>query len=70
MLFDTDSGDSIFYNDLCLEEGGKNEPKIPEKKGEQLQEELISDKVYVDHDGLWNMDFDGFVSKEGVGVGV
>jgi len=35
-VVDTGIGDSIFYNNLCFEEGDKNEPKIPDKKGEQL----------------------------------
>jgi hypothetical protein len=69
-VVDTDIGASIFYNDLCLEEEGKNEPEIPEKKGEQLQEEPISDQEDDDDNGLWNMDFDGVVSREGVGAGV
>ena len=65
-----DIGASIFYNDLCFEEKGKNEPEIPEKKGEQLQEELILDQTCDEDDGLWNMGFDGVVSKEGARVGV
>jgi len=32
--FDTDIVAFIFHNDLFFEEEGKNEPKIPEKKGE------------------------------------
>jgi hypothetical protein len=66
-VVDTGIGASIFYNNLCFEEGDENEPKIPEKKGEQLQEELILDQTNDDDDGLCNMDFDGAVSKEGAG---
>lgn len=69
-VIDTDIGASIFYNDLCLEEEGKNEPEIPEKKSEQLQEKPISDQADDDDNGLWNMDFDRIVSREGVRVGV
>ena len=65
-VVDTDIGASIFYNDLCFEEKGKNEPEILEKKGERLQEELILDQTCDEDDGLWNMDLDGDVSKEGV----
>jgi hypothetical protein len=55
-VVDTDIRASIFYNDFCLEKGSKTEPEIPEKKGEQLQEELISDQEYDDDYGLWNID--------------
>jgi len=41
-VVDIDIADSIFYNNLCFEEEGKNEPKILEKKGEKWKEKIIS----------------------------
>jgi hypothetical protein len=49
---DTNIGASIFYNDLFFEEGDKNELEISKKKGEKLQEELISYQKYDEDDRL------------------
>jgi hypothetical protein len=60
---DIDIGSTIFYNDLCFEEDDQSDPK-------HQQEKQISDQKNNEEDGLWNMDFDGVVSKEGAGAGV
>jgi hypothetical protein len=54
---DIDIGSTIFYNDLCLEEDDQSDPK-------HQKAEWISYQKNDEEDGLWNMDFDGVVSKE------
>jgi ribonuclease HI len=60
---DTDIGSTIFYNDLCLEEDDQNDPKYH-------QAESIFEYNINEYEGIWNMDFDGAVNKEGGGVSV
>jgi hypothetical protein len=67
---DTEVGSSIFYNDMCFEEEDPNVLKLPEKEDEYQQVGKISDQQNNEEEEMWNMNFDGVVSKEGVGVGV
>jgi len=67
---DIDVGSSIFYNDLCFEEEDTNIVELPEKDEAYHQEGKITDQENNEDDEIWNMNFDGASSKEGVGVGV
>lgn len=58
----------ILYNHLCLEEEIQNMVNLLEEKESDLQENKSEHKD--EYDGLWNIDFDGVVSKEGVGAGL
>jgi hypothetical protein len=62
-LIDTDIGSTIFYNDLCLEEDDQNTSKDQQTKS-FLEHNNNEDE------GVWNMDFDGAVNKEGARAGV
>jgi hypothetical protein len=63
----TELGSSILYNDYAFEEEKQDDEKLSDQ--EKQQTELIS-KQEIQEDGLWTMDFDGIVSKEGAGAGV
>jgi hypothetical protein len=67
---DIEVGSSIFYNDLCFEEEDPNVLKLPEKEDEDQQAGKISDQQNNEEEEMWNMNFDGVVSKEGAGAGV
>ena len=53
-----DIGYSIFYNDLCFEEDDQIVSKDQQKGS-------VSEQNNKEDEGVWNMDFDGAVSKEG-----
>jgi hypothetical protein len=66
---DTEVGSSIFYNDLSFEE---EEPTTIMTTDEETAWETIecADPKDRTKNGVWNMSFDGVVSREGVGAGV
>jgi hypothetical protein len=55
---ETDIGSSIFSNDLCFEEDDQIVSK--DQKIESVLEQHNKED-----EGVWNMDFDGVVNKEG-----
>lgn len=58
----------ILYNDICLEEDAQNlENKSENNEGKMLEAKAEFDD---DEEGMWNMDFDGAISKEESGAGV
>jgi ribonuclease HI len=67
---DTEVGSSIFYNDLCFEEEDPKTLELPVKDEEDQQAGKISDQQNNEDEEMWNMNFDGAASKEGVGAGV
>ena len=62
-LIDTNIGYTIFHNDLCLEEDDQNTSK-------DQQTESVLEQNNNEYEGVWNMDFDGKVNKEGAWAGV
>jgi len=60
--------DSFFlYTNVCLEE----EMSHMESQSQKIEDVKLKNETEDDKDeGLWHMDFDGAVSKEGAGVGV
>jgi hypothetical protein len=67
---DTEVGSSIFYNDLCFEEEDPKIVELPVKDEADHQAGKISDQQNNEDEEMWNMNFDGAASKEGVGAGV
>jgi len=57
----------ILYNNECVEEEVSH-LEIELSKTEEIK--LDTEKQDEEGKSLWNMDFDGVVSKEGVGVGI
>lgn len=58
----------MLYNDICLEDEAENMKSKSEKEEGGMSETKTEN--YDDEKGLWNMDFDGADSKEGVGAGI
>jgi hypothetical protein len=67
---DTEVSSLIFYNDLCFEEEDPKTLELPVKDEADHQAGKISDQQNNEDEEMWNMNFDGFSSKEGGGVGV
>jgi hypothetical protein len=66
---ENEMGSSIFFNDLSFEEEG-TEIEMDAKYQFDQQNEESSEKKNDTENHMWNMIFDGVVSREGVGVGV
>jgi len=57
----------ILYNDICLEE----EMSDIESQSKKIEDVKLKTEIEDDNDeGLWHMDFDGVVIKEGAGASV
>jgi ribonuclease HI len=66
---DTEVGSSIFYNDLSFEEEESTTIMTTDEETMRQEAECVDPKNCVENE-IWNMSFDGTVSKEGAGVGV
>jgi ribonuclease HI len=66
---DTDIGSSIFYNDLSFEEEEPTSVMTVDDKVVRREAECADPRNHVENE-MWNMSFDGAVSKEGAGAGV
>nr|QHR87731.1 hypothetical protein Q903MT_gene1743 [Picea sitchensis] len=66
---ETEMGSSIFFNDLCFEEKGPEIDMAAKDQSDQ-QTEKVSEQQDSAENEMWNMSFDGAVSREGAGVGV
>lgn len=66
---ETEMGSSIFFNDLCFEGKGP-EIYMAAKDQSDQQTEKVSEQQDSAENEMWNMSFDGAVSREGAGVGV
>jgi hypothetical protein len=66
---DTKIGSSIFYNDLSFEEREETIVMTVEDKVARHAEECVDQRNCTENE-MWNMSFDGSISKEGFGVGV
>ena len=67
---DTEVGSLIFYNDLCFEEEDPNTVEIPVKNEADHQTGKNSDQQNNEDEEMWNINFDGASSTEGVVAGV
>jgi hypothetical protein len=68
-VVDIDIGSSIFYHNYCCKGEKQTDEQLSDKKDQQQQTQIIS-KQEIEEDGLWTMDFDGVVNKEGARAGV
>jgi hypothetical protein len=66
---DTEVGSSIFYNNLSFEEGKPTTVMTVEDKTEHRTEEITDQRNNTENE-MWNMSFDGVVSREGARAGV
>jgi hypothetical protein len=66
---DTEVGSSIFYNDLSFEEEESTTIMTTDEETTRKVAECIHPKDHAENE-IWNMSFDGNVSKEGEGVGI
>jgi ribonuclease HI len=66
---DTEVGSSIFYNDLSFEEEESTTIMTTDEETTWKAAECTDPKDHVENE-IWNMSFDGVVSKEGVGVDI
>jgi hypothetical protein len=66
---ETEIGSSIFFNDLSFEDKVPDTDMTAKDKSDQ-QTEKISEQQDNAENEMWNMSFDGAVSREGAGVGV
>jgi hypothetical protein len=62
-------GSSILFNDSSFEEKGPEIDMISKKQFDQRNQEILEKQINAE-DRMWNMIFDGAVSREGVGDGV
>jgi hypothetical protein len=66
---DTEVDSSIFYNNLSFEEGKPTTVMIVGDKAMHRIEEIMDQRNRIENE-IWNVSFDGVVSREAVGVGV
>jgi hypothetical protein len=66
---DTEFDSYIFYNDLIFEEEESTAIITADEETVRQATECVDPKNYVENE-IWNMNFDGVVSKDGVGVDV
>ena len=72
----TDMSSAMFYNDICLQESILKQSESAKDEGNQRSVEAnqkldrndLSSTPQDREEGWWHMDFDGAVSKEGVGA--
>jgi hypothetical protein len=65
---ETEIGSSIFFNDLSFEEKGSDIDM--DSKDQSDQQEESSERQNDAKNWMWNMSFDGAISREGEGAGV
>jgi hypothetical protein len=66
---DTEFDSYIFYNDLSFEEEESTAIITADEETVRQATECVDPKNYVENE-IWNMNFDGVVSKDGAGVDV
>jgi hypothetical protein len=66
---ETEIGSSIFFNDLNFEEKVPEIDMTAKDQSDQQNEESLEKKIMQKY-RMWNMSFDGAVSREGAGAGV
>jgi hypothetical protein len=66
---ETEIGSSIFFNDLSFEEKVPDNNMDAKEKSDQQTEKISEQQDSVENE-MWNMSFDGAISREGASVGV